>query len=97
MPVVCPNRYAGSVDSTTIYVVGRKVWISAIHGLRCANHGSVLCATIRGLRAQSMNRAYLRVQSTNSWTIHGLRCVRKQMIAWFARRSSPRINYRSQV
>ena len=32
-----------------IYIyVGRKVWISVIHGLRCANHGSVLSATIHG-------------------------------------------------
>ena len=29
---------------------------------------------------QSMDRTYLRAQGTNSWTIHGLRCVRKQLI-----------------
>ena len=28
--------------------VGRKVWICAIHGLRCAKHGFVLRATIHG-------------------------------------------------
>ena len=33
--------------------------------------------------AQSMDRVYLRAQSTNSQTIHGLRCVSKQLIAWF--------------
>ena len=44
----------------------------AIRGLRCANHGSVLRATIQGFCAQSMDRAYLRAQSTNLRTIHGL-------------------------
>ena len=36
-----------------MYMLGAK------YGLRCANHGSVLC---HGLRAQSMHRAYLRAQ-----------------------------------
>ena len=40
----------------TIYVV-RKLWIGTIHGLRCPKYGSVLCATIHGLSAQSMDRA----------------------------------------
>ena len=41
-----------------IYIyVGCKVWICAIHGLRCA--GSVLRATIHGFRVQSMDRVYL--------------------------------------
>ena len=40
---------------------------------------------------------FARAQSTNSLTIHGLRCVRKQLITWFAHRSNPTINYRSQV
>ena len=30
--------------------VGRNLWICAIHGLRCAIYGSLLCAGIRGLR-----------------------------------------------
>ena len=59
--------------------------------------GVYIMGTKYGLRAHSMDRIYLRAQSTNSRTIHGLRCVRKQLIAWFARKSSPRINYRSQV
>ena len=29
--------------------VRRKAWIWTIHGLRCAKHGSALCATINGL------------------------------------------------
>ena len=53
--------------------VGCKVWICTIHGLRCANHGFVLCTTIHGFRAQSMDRTYLRAQSTNLRTIHGFR------------------------
>ena len=40
----------------SIYVV-RKLWIGTIHGLRCPKYGSVLCATIHGLSAQSMDRA----------------------------------------
>ena len=40
----------------TVYVV-RKLWIGTIHGLRCPKYGSVLCATIHGLSAQSMDRA----------------------------------------
>ena len=75
-----------------IYVcVGRKVWICAIHGLRCTNHGSVLRATIHGFRAQSMDRIFKSAKykfTDNPWIA---------LIAWFARRSSPRIDYRSQV
>ena len=66
----------------SIYV-GRKVWICTIRGLRCANHGSVLCVTIHGFCAQSMVADNPRI------------VLRKQLISWFARRSSPRINYRS--
>ena len=48
------------VRSLYIYIyVGRKVWICAIHGLR----------------AQSMDRVYLRAQNINSPTSHGLRCA----------------------
>ena len=80
-----PQKYTHILTDTCIYVqtvisyfkyiyVGCKVWISAIHGLCCANHGSILCETT-----------------------HGLRCMWKQLMAWFACRSSLRINYRSQV
>ena len=39
--------------------VGCKIWICAIHRLRCANHGSILRVTIHGFRAQSTDRAYI--------------------------------------
>ena len=39
-----------------MYVV-RKQWIWTIHGLRSPKYGSVLCATIHGLPAQSLDRA----------------------------------------
>ena len=35
----------------------RKQWIGTIHGLRSPKYGSVLCATIHELPAQSMDRA----------------------------------------
>ena len=46
----------GVFDYFSAYVV-RKLWIGTIHGLRCPKYGSVLCATIHGLSAQSMDRA----------------------------------------
>ena len=52
--------------------VGRKAWIWTIRGLRNANHGFILCATIHGLHAQSKDRVYLKAQSTNLRTIHML-------------------------
>ena len=47
---------SASVLGLNIYVV-RKLWIGTIHGLRCPKYGSMLCATIHGLSAQSMDRA----------------------------------------
>ena len=47
--LLCPTPRGGSFAQHGHYIiimynyVGRRVWICAIHGLRCANHGSVLC------------------------------------------------------
>ena len=46
-------------ETISIYSISvvRKLWIGTIHGLRRPKYGSVLCATIHGLSAQSMDRA----------------------------------------
>ena len=63
------------LTQAAVYIyVGRKAWICPIHGLRCANHGSILCATIHGSRV-SKGAKYkfadnpwiaLRAQTTDS-------------------------------
>ena len=84
IPNVLCICWAQSMDLHNPWIAQRKPWIH------------ILCNT-HGLHAQSMDRMYLRAHNTNSRTIHGLRCVCKQLIAWFAHKSSPTINYRSQV
>ena len=47
----CICSFFGSIILISLFIfkmciyiyVGRKAWICPIHGLRCANHGSVLC------------------------------------------------------
>ena len=44
LTTVDPCRNKMPYTHLYIYIcVGHKVWICAIHGLHCANHGSVLC------------------------------------------------------
>ena len=62
--------------SVYILCVGRKVWICAIHGLRCAKHGFVLRATIHG---------FVLKFEDNPWI-----ALCKQLISWFTRRFSLR-------
>ena len=69
---VCMHIVNMCVSCTYMYV---RTYKSSVYMLGCADHGSVLCATIHGFCAQSMDRAYLRVQSINLWTIQGLRCA----------------------
>ena len=59
----------------TVYMLGAKCGFAQSVECAAKNHGSVLRAKIHGFRAHSMDRAYLRAQSTNPWTIHGLHCA----------------------
>ena len=38
----------------------RKAWIWTICGLPCANHGSMLCATIHGLSALTVDPQFVQ-------------------------------------
>ena len=73
-----------SMDLDNPWIAQRKPWI---HTLR---DNPQIARAIHGSRV-SKDAKYKFADN------HGLRCVRKQLIAWFARRSSPMINYRSQV
>ena len=57
----------------TLYVACNTYMLGAKYGF--AQSTDSAAQTMDPNCAQSMDRAYLRVQSTNSWTIHGLRCV----------------------
>ena len=67
--------------SVYILCVGRKVWICAIYGLRCAKHGFVLHATIHGFACMDAKYKF----EDNPWI-----ALCKQLIAWFTRRFSLR-------
>ena len=59
-------------------MLGAKHWIRTIHGLRCTKHGSVLCKTIHGLPAQSIDCVNRRAQSMDlakPWIQAGRYCI----------------------
>ena len=80
-PRIVPIR---TLRITYIYV-GRKAWICAIHGLRCAKHGSTLCAGNQWIAQCERRKAWIcakhgsTVCAGNPWivcSIHGLRSVK---------------------